>query len=331
MAGSRKPRPSSTPATPTPARDAPVPPPGAGRPAPPPGAGRPPPGAGRPLPTPRGWYVMVCLDGQGNRVNAGTPGAVGVLAVCVHRMLPTATADRLRFVEAAVAIAAAAAKSYPVLIVLPGGFFGFDAEVWWQGGGDPWTGLAFTGAQALAVRSHIQTLVDGLPKGSAIAFGSDTGGSNAQQALCVIQHGVPSRVISRTSTPLAARHVQVGGLRATVFVCGEFTGSPTDPNGPYFGTVHLDDAAADLPGTGLLVDLAHAHVRGTVDNNVGGPRNVHQRQMEAFSAVGASALVHHHDGALVANGSRVRCDTASNWLMFRGGMWVNDDEVHQIP
>lgn len=325
MAGSRRPRPQPQTAPPRRQPDAPSAPPT--QPAVPP---VPPIGGPRPLPNPSGWYVFDWIDAQGNRVAGHTPGAVGVMGVCVHRLLSTSIAARLAFMDAVLAIATVKAAGRPVFIALPGGFFGFDADMWWEETGDAWVGLALTTAQATAIRAHVQARIDQLAVGSAIAFGSDTGRYNAQQALCVVQRETPARVIYRATTPLANRHVQVGLLRATVFVCGEFTGSYTGANGPYHGALHLDDPAAQLAGTGLLVDLAHAFVRGTVEASLAGPRNVHQGQMEAFSETGASLLVHHHDGALAGAGHQ-RCDTASNWLLFRGGGWIGEAEVHPIP
>lgn len=311
MAGSRKSTPPLGPVNVAPAV-APVQPPTGGR---------------APMVGPRGWYVFAWVDGQGNAVPARSPGAVGVMAVSVNRRLPTTTRERLRFMDTVVAIAAAATAKHPVFIALPAGFFGFDAEVWWEETGGAWAGLAFTPAEAAAVRAHAQALVDGLPLGSAIAFGSDIGGANGDQAACVVQHGSVARVIHRTSTALADRHVRVGPLLATVFICGEFTGSSTWANGPFHDgrLLHVHD----LSDTGFLVDLAHAHVSGTVHAPLASPRNVHQGQMEAFSPMGASLLVHHHGGELT--GERARKDAASNWVLFRGGQWIADEEVRPIP
>lgn len=312
MAGSRSKPPSATPVV------------GSTAPTTPP---QPPAPRARPTPATRGWYVLTWMDGQGNSVAAHAPGSVAVMAVSVHRLVPTATVARLQLMDTVVAIAAAAAPKHPVFITLPGGFFGFDADAWWEETGDPWAGLAFTPAQAAAVRVHAQALVDGLPAGSAITFGSDIGAANSDQALCVIQHATAARVIRRTSTPLSGRHVQVGPLRATVFVCGEFTGSPTSANGPFYNGRLLQ--VTDLAGTGLLVDLAHAHVTGTVHAPTAPPRNVHQGRMEAFSSAGASLLVHHHGGEITAG--RARKDAASNWVLFRGGTWVDERAVTHIP
>jgi hypothetical protein len=131
----------------------------------------------------------------------------------------------------------------------------------------------------------------------------------------------------RTSTPLADRYFRVGPLQATVFICGEFTGSSTWANGPFHDGQLLD--VDDLNATGLLVDLAHAHVSGTVDAPLAAPRNVHQRQMEAFSPMGASLLVHHHGGELTAG--RARSDAASNWVLFRRGRSIADEHVIPSP
>jgi hypothetical protein len=279
--------------------------------------------------------LFAWIDAQGSSAVARAQGSVGVMAVCVHRRLPTNVAVRLAFIDTVLAIAAAATEEQPVFIALPGGFFGFDAELWYQhtqpGDPDPWGGLAFTVAQAAAVRAHVQTGLDRLPPGSAIVFGSDLSGANSDQAACLIQRQTPARVIHRTSTPLANRHVQVGPVRATVFVCGEFTGSDTPPNGPFNGNALLQDPANALPTTSLLVDLAHAHVRSQSGPVARGVMfaPVHQRQMEAFSPIGASVLVHHHGGELTAG--RARNDAASNWVLFRGGQWIGDEEVHLIP
>jgi hypothetical protein len=245
------------------------------------------------------------------------------MPVCVNRRLPTTIAARLGLMDAVVTAAAEAAADHPVFVALPAGFFGFDADIWQEESGDPWTGLALSAAETSAVCAHAQSLVDRLPNGSAMTFGSDLGKANSDQAVWVIKRGEVAREIRRTSTPLSARHVQVGPLRATVFVCGEFTGSERDGNGPFFEDEYLE--VDDLDTTGLLVDVAHAHVKGTIDAAKPNPRWVHEVQMVKFAKtknMGAATLTHHHGGELTDG--RPVYDAQSSWVLYRGGSWIGD-------
>lgn len=285
------------------------------------------------VPAQRGWCAVAWLDSAGNRVTPRTPGSIVVVAICVHRRCPSQVHARLDLVDACIAIAVEEAAGHPALVVLPGGFFGFDAEAWWQGAPDPWAGLGLTPADDAMITARVGHAANMLGVGSAVVFGRDDGMLNRDQVAWVIQRGVPApQVIRRGSTSIAARHVQVGPVRATVFVCGEFTNSRTRVNGPFDGRTYLNlhDPATSIVGTGVLVDVAHAHVRGTVEAENAGPRNVHQRQMEEFSSSGASVLVHHHDGAKARKG-HTRCDCASDWIMFRGGLWLEEQAVQPIP
>jgi hypothetical protein len=133
--------------------------------------------------------------------------------------------------------------------------------------------------------------------------------------------------MTRHECDLKARIVAIGPVDAAFFVCGEFTGSYTENNGPYFQNRYLNDPASQLSDCRLLIDVAHHRVRGTIDA-APGPRLVHQRQMLRFASRGTAILTHHHPGHTVAG--RARNDSQSNWVFFRGGSRLSDTQVHTI-
>lgn len=279
----------------------------------------------RARPSPQAWYVLTWMDAKGRKVAAKSTGSVAVMAVCVHRLFPTAVPARLDLLERVVGIATVEAETFPILVALPGGFFGFDADLWKRGDPDPWRDLKPTSTEDGAIRVRVQAAVNRLGPSSAVAFGRDDGGAKSDQVAWIFQPAATKvREIRRACTPVAARHVTVGSITATIFVCGEITGSHTPANGAFDGNRHLYDSVADLPGTQLLVDLAHAYVRKS-----GGPRHPHFGQMTWFSSVGASVLVHHHAGELKGSGE-AHFASRSDWILFRGGTWVGTGEVRVV-
>ena len=57
---------------------------------------------------------------------------------------------------------------------------------------------------------------------------------------------------------------------------------------------------------------------------------LHQRELDALSAHGAAVLAHHHTGELTTAGSE-NFKHQSNWILFRGGGWLDSAEVEAIP
>lgn len=101
-------------------------------------------------------------------------------------------------------------------------------------------------------------------------------------------------------------------------MCGEFTGSRTEPNGPFDeqdGTpAYLTNVAAMLADCHVLVDIAHTRAEGA---------------LQAASSAPCSVLVHHHDGQPTAGRSTDHC--RSDWLCFKGGEWIGPDAVVPVP
>ena len=280
---------------------------------------RPPFPAGAPL----AWVARAWLNPDGTAAQPGDAEAVRVLAVSVHAGVPTSVDARMDLLRS---LAKEFQTEVPAgrhsLWVLPGGFFGFDSAR------HHWTGLSSVHAEAIAQRL-LTDIAPKLPPLATLVVGVDLAiGTAEDQHAWVIQrnsHGSASIIckVQRGGSELSARCFSVGTLRASVFICGEFCGSYTEQNGPYCGegmtAKYLTDPVRDLAECGLLIDLAHIQVRGTVSDAEPSRRLSHQRQLERFASHGAGLLVHHHYGLTTAKGTP-HFAHQSAWLIFRNGV-----------
>jgi hypothetical protein len=208
------------------------------------------------------------------------------------------------------------------LWVFPGGYFGFDGSAP-RGSDEEWPGF-----DRNAVRRQLATVLTAYPVGATLVFGADYAyGEGTQQAWICWRRAEGNchlRTVIRGATDIPDRRFSVGPLCAAVFVCGEFTGSRTEQNGPYYRNRVLDNPVVQLGECRLLIDLAHFRIQGTVYGRPG-PRRVHEAQMQRFSAHGAAVLTHHHPGLMIGN--RARTGSQSNWVVFRGGQWLDERHV----
>jgi hypothetical protein len=271
-----------------------------------------------------------CIDHQGREVSAGSPDSLIVFVVSVHEQYPTDEVAREQLLsEVRERQRHLVSSGMASLWVFPAGYFGFNAFAARGGEREVWPG--FNGVR---LRSRLSEILATYPQHAWLAFGADAprdGDSNSQQVwVCHTDSAGETevRVITRGQTAIPERTIQVGPVRAAFFDCGEFTGSRTGENGPFCDYEYLDDVSAQLADCRLLVDLAHSRVSGTV-GGVPGPRRVHEAQMRRFADHGAAVLTHHHAGFL--SGGRPRSDSQSNWIMFRGGSWLDSSQVISIP
>jgi hypothetical protein len=274
------------------------------------------------------WAAVAWIDAAGRCAQSGAEEAMPIFAVSVHEDYPTTLRDRLTLLEhVASEMGAHVPAGRPSLWLFPGGFFGFDAS---EGN---WLGLNTIAPGR--IKRQLTTILTAFPSRATIAMGVDTGegDSHDQQAWIVNldSGGAPDiRMIRRSVTDLPRRKVTVGPVRAAFFICGEFTGSTTQQNGPYFQHQYLKPAA-DLSDCQLLVDLAHRRVRHTINSWANCPKRlVHQRQMERFSNHGAAILTHHHGGERIGKGNHQKTDCCSNWIVFQGGKWLKEVAVKPI-
>lgn len=259
------------------------------------------------------WALIAYLKAGGFRAEAADEDAVAVIAVSVHEDAPVATEARMALLGRIVArCRARVGQNQPSLWILPAAFFGHG-----------WTGLDLAGLERA-----LSALWSSAPAGAVLVAGADTGERDQQVWIVRTEaNGASVRRILRHRTPLADRRFAVGTLHAAAFVCGEFTGSKTQANGPFFEQTLLIQPQTMLADCDILIDVAHRRVRGSVDGDAS-PRMVHQRQMEQFSQRGTAVLVHHHGGE--RREGRAKADCSSAWLVFRGGEWEEERGVLTI-
>ncbi len=283
---------------------------------------------------PRAWLAYAVIDSTGARSNVLSKDAIVLGAVSVSESLPATVEDRARLLNdvAGLATTSLVPKGRPSLFVFPAGYYGYDA------GRRMFQFMKWP----LERRAQTATLraVMRFPVGSVVAVGFDSRMTAATDAPLLQQAwvglrlagGATIRSITRGEAALAERVIEVGNTRAAFFVCGEFTGSRTKANGPYClnpagRRQYLDDPVGTLSGCTILIDLAHRRVSAPVGTSVS-PRLVHRRQMVNFSPHGTAVLAHHHTGATCGNRSHFK--HRSNWVVFRGGRWLEEAAVMEI-
>ena len=274
-------------------------------------------------PEPWCWVAEAWVDSDGRATDRQALGAVGIFAVSVHERFPIAEDQRLLLLQyVAQRLGNRVPPENDSLWVYPGGYFGFDALSAREGDAEPWPGF-----DARAVQSGLPTVLRSYPVGARLAIGAD--GDDQQVWVCWLEANgtLKLKTIVRHNCDLPQRSIVIGKTRAAFFVCGEFTGSCTDANGPYFEGQYLSDPAAELADCRILVDLAHSRVKGSVYRDPG-PRLVHQRQLRRFAIQGTGVLTHHHPGWQTAGRARDNCQ--SNWVFFRGGNRLDDSQVHVL-
>jgi hypothetical protein len=276
------------------------------------------------LPKPWCWVAEACIDSEGTEAAAQTPEALRVFAVSVHEQYPTDERQRLLLLqEVAQRLGSRAPPGCDSLWVYPAGYFGFDAAAFRDGSVEAWPGFDVN-----VVRERLPTVLRGYPSLARLAVGADDQAQRLWVSWLDASGSLQLQTITRHHCKLPDRVMAIGPIRAAFFVCGEFTGSCTEANGPYWGNEYLCDPAVQLADCRLLVDLAHSRVKGGVYRPPG-PRLVHHRQMLRFAARGTAILTHHHPGCQSAG--RARDDCQSNWVIFRGGMRLDNSRVHVIP
>ncbi len=273
------------------------------------------------------WVAEAWVDSDGCETTCEAHGAVGVFAVSVHEQYPADEHQRLRLLEeVAERLGSHVAPDHDSLWVYPGGYFGFDASA-----PRPFDHKAWPGFNVDVVRIRLLPVLKKYPTRARLAFGADNKGGD-QQHVWVCWLGADGllqiETITRHLCDLPGRKVRVGSLCAAFFVCGEFTGSHTTANGPYFNDHYLSDLAVQLNDCRLLIDLAHFRIKGNIGGGQPGPRQVHRRQMLRFAFHGASVLTHHHFG--IQTDGRARNDCQSNWVIFCGGRQLAESRVHIV-
>lgn len=281
--------------------------------------------------SPRAWIAKGCTDEAGYQVGLGVEPSLIIYAVSVLDSLSVKVFDRLRLIKDVVCgFAAQVPSGVPSIWVFPGGYFGYSAV------SRQWQRLDRSTSK---LEQDIVDLACRLPAPSLMAVGVDSLRGHdvdvTQQAWVVRRNskGAYLSKVTRGESQLADRRFAVGSIEAAFFICGEFTGSKTESNGPFYvdrqGDEHfLTNPAKQLRGCHVLVDLAHFEVPGSVSGH-SSPRMVHRRQMERFSKCGVAVLAHHHAGRLSKGHPHFRHQ--SNWIVFRGKTWLADSAVTELP
>jgi hypothetical protein len=286
--------------------------------------------AGRRRAVPRAWIAEGRADEHGYQLRSKEKPALLIYAVSVRDSLSVAAEERLRLLDdVGQRFARGVPPGVASLWVFPGGYFGFSAAR------ETWQHLDVQ-ARRLLERELINQARH-FPAPSLIAVGVDRrsqSGDVTQQVWVAERHGhsVSVSKVTRGESELVVRQFTVGSTRAAFFICGEFTGSETEENGPFCidkdeRECFLRDPARQLRGCSVLVDLAHNKVSGSISGSCS-PRMVHRLQMERFSRRGISVLTHHHAGRL-SNG-RPHFKHQSNWIVFRGTTWLAESAVVEL-
>jgi len=285
------------------------------------------------LPQPCAWIAEARISARGGPLRHGQKPALLLFSVSVHRDFPANIRDRLSLLgEVRYRFARKVPAGTSSLWVFPGGYLGFDASanMWHH----------FNRGVYREIEVSVLRALSRFPVHATVALGVDsrrgpTPDSDVRQQAWVTQRhpdGCSIAKVTRGESTIRARQFSVGPLKAAFFVCGEFTGSRTEQNGPFFcdsngNESFLTDPVAQLRDCHLLVDLAHQEVSGSL-SGVCSPRMVHRLQMKRFSRRGDAVLSHHHSGLLTDG--RPHFKHQSNWVVFRGGQWLDASRVRPM-
>ena len=288
--------------------------------------------AGRRRAAQRAWIAEGRADERGCQLRSNDKPALLIYAVSVRDSLSVTVEDRLRLLDdVRKRFAQGVPPGVASLWVFPGGYFGYSAAR------EQWQHLDVQ-ALRLLERKFINR-VRHFPAPSLIAVGVDSRSrahsSDPTQQLWVAErrgHSVSVSKVTRGESQLVDRQFTVGSTKAAFFICGEFTGSKTEENGPFCvdsdgRKCFLNDVARQLRGCSVLVDLAHNKVSGSISGSCN-QHMVHRLQMERFSRRGISVMTHHHAGRLT-NG-RPHFKHQSNWIVFRGTTWLAESAVVEL-
>ena len=233
------------------------------------------------LPIPWCWVAEAWIDSEGREASPQAPGALAVFAISVHEQYPADERHRLLLLqEVAQRMGGRVPSGSDSLWIYPGGYFGFNASAYrTDGAAEPWQGF-----DASTVRDSLPEVLRAYPPTARLAFGADD--DDQQVWVCWLHSdgALQLQKITRQHSDLRERTILVGPMRAAFFVCGEFTGSHTNANGPYCENRYLRDPASELTDCRLLVDLAHSRVKGSIYENPG-PRLVHELQLLRFGVI----------------------------------------------
>jgi hypothetical protein len=277
----------------------------------------------------RAWVAVGRVDADGRRARSASRTATVIFAVNVNSSVPATTTARVDLMDQVARILGGRVEpGVSSLWVFPGGYFGFDAG---RGTRGDWLDLRESDVHQ--IQREVRRVFQGFPRKSVLTFGVDY--LDRQQAWVMNGASTDAMIhrITRKFTPLSQRIFAVGEHRAAAFVCGEFTGSRTSQNGPFFvdaaGRTHyLEEPERQLSECQILIDLAHQRVSGGV-HAPPNRRMVQQRQMERFSRHGVAVLAHHHAGE--QNDGRAHFKHQSSWIVFPEADWLSNAEVVNIP
>jgi hypothetical protein len=267
-------------------------------------------------PSVRAWVAAGTIDAHGARCDSPQNGALTIVAVSVNETCTSSIEERIALMHDVVRIKRLP-EGVPSLWVYPGGYFGFNAAAYSNGDGSP----AWPGVAASHVEAKLGDIVKAHPVGAWVAFGVDLDVNVKHQQAWLIRNsstGSGARLeqykIKRGETSLAERCFDLdgNGLKAAFFVCSEIAA--------------YEDQLSECR---LVVDLAHVRVPGTVYCDHAGTRMLHQREFDRVSAYGAAVLAHHHIGELTTAGTE-HFRHQSNWILFRGGVWLDSADVEAI-
>lgn len=253
-----------------------------------------------PPPSPCAWVAEALVDHTGREVAESGAAAVAIFAISVHQEYPAEIAMRTRLMLRVLSSFGVALPAHLAsLWVFPAGYYGYDAvqNKWLK-------------SDLRDVERSVVGAMASLPKRATCAFGADASGSD-QRAWVYSRSengNLDSRRIKRGNTDLASRVVQVGDLKASIFVCGEIVGNASQ--GPFCARQYLGDPAKQISDSQMLVDLSHRRVpKGWKAERVN-PRWAHDARLRRFASRGVGVLAHHHGGV-------ERFDCQSNWILGR--------------
>lgn len=288
------------------------------------------------------WWVLAPVGRRGLK----NPGEAAVMAVCVSESYPTGSEARIALLNQISALARP--KGMPVVYLLPAGFFGFDAKRFYEQKrhkkdlGLAWLGLSAASLEALKGQLY-QEILGWFGAQATLVVGIDCGPCAEEQFAWIGQtdvNGIPTRsyLVQRSQTSLGKRKVPIGNnITAAVFVCGEFSGSYGEKNGPFCVDSGVSEYLAGLDGRldgiDLVVDVAHSRVPMMTPSPCKlafRGRYLFQNQMDQLASLGiACALAHHHAGEQHSDGSP-KSHHHSGWVVGASRKWIPKNTAQPI-